>query len=384
MLPISGKLSEQYGCRKVFICSVAAFTLASLFCGLADNIYVLVALRALQAVGGAGFTPSATEIIVNYFGDTRDRAVSMFGSIFAIGTMIGPIFGGLFVSYWSWRGIFLVNVPIGVAVIVLALRYVPRDPSRAGAKRSSMDVTGMALLGGGLLQGCSLPVIWLKGSGSMVACVHDPDGHRDCRAVAVLSSHQPVGAPVHRPAPDQRGRLRHHQSGQRSLRWRHFGRDSACPAYAMNRYGIDELHSGTLLIGQGAATILLSRLLHSPCGEPATGCRCYVGGVYCSRDAAAGADPGRGYLAVCVACRCHFTYRNRPRGEQPRGPQCRTATGAGKFLDPCCITNHVSCRSAQSSRSPYSLHFSPAPMTPVTRKPGYSLWQPRCWLLHSP
>src|SRR5580693_4324445 len=153
ILPVTGKLSEQYGCRKVFLGSVAAFTLASLFCGLADNIYVLVALRALQAIGGAGFTPSATEIIVNYFGDTRDRAVSMFGSIFAIGTMIGPIFGGLFVSYWSWRGIFLVNVPIGVAVIVLALRYVPRDPSRAGAKRSSMDVTGMALLGGGLLSG---------------------------------------------------------------------------------------------------------------------------------------------------------------------------------------------------------------------------------------
>src|SRR5580658_2831277 len=153
VLPISGKLSEQYGCRRVFLGSVVAFTIASLCCGLADNIYVLVALRGLQAAGGAGFTPSATEIIVNYFGDARDRAVSLFGSIFSIGAMIGPIFGGLFVSYWTWRGIFLVNVPIGIAVAVLAIRYIPRDESRAEGPRPRMDIVGMALLGGGLLSG---------------------------------------------------------------------------------------------------------------------------------------------------------------------------------------------------------------------------------------
>src|SRR5580704_8605643 len=143
VLPISGKLSEQYGCRRVFLGSVVVFTVASLCCGLADNIYVLIALRGLQAAGGAGFTPSATKIIVNYFGDARDRAISLFGAIFSIGMMIGPIFGGLFVSYWTWRGIFLVNVPIGAAVIVLALRYIPRDPLWTGEKRPSMDIAGM-------------------------------------------------------------------------------------------------------------------------------------------------------------------------------------------------------------------------------------------------
>src|SRR3984957_13018446 len=153
ILPVAGKLSEQYGCRRVFVGSVVVFTIASLACGLADNIYVLVALRGLQAAGGAGFTPSATEIIVDHFGNARDRAVSLFGSIFAIGMMIGPIFGGLFVAYWTWRGIFLVNVPIGIVVIVMALRYVPRDRSRIGKDHPRMDVTGMALLGGGLLAG---------------------------------------------------------------------------------------------------------------------------------------------------------------------------------------------------------------------------------------
>jgi len=76
MLPVSGKLSEQYGCRRVFLGSVAAFTIASLCCGLVDNIYLLITLRAVQAAGGAGFTPSATGIIVDHFGDARDRAVS--------------------------------------------------------------------------------------------------------------------------------------------------------------------------------------------------------------------------------------------------------------------------------------------------------------------
>src|SRR5690242_9114047 len=77
MLPVSGRLSELYGCRKVFVGSIVAFTIASLCCGMVDNIYMLIALRGLQAAGGAGFTPSATKIIVDNFGDARDRAVGL-------------------------------------------------------------------------------------------------------------------------------------------------------------------------------------------------------------------------------------------------------------------------------------------------------------------
>jgi MFS family permease len=68
MLPLSGKLSDRYGRRRVFLGSLFTFTIASLCCGLVNDIYVLIALRALQAVGGAGFTPSATGIVVDYFG----------------------------------------------------------------------------------------------------------------------------------------------------------------------------------------------------------------------------------------------------------------------------------------------------------------------------
>ena len=73
MLPLSAKLSIQYGHRRIFLLSVATFTLASLLCGLSTNIHMLIAFRALQAIGGAGITPSATGIIVNHFGRSRDR-----------------------------------------------------------------------------------------------------------------------------------------------------------------------------------------------------------------------------------------------------------------------------------------------------------------------
>ncbi len=151
MLSLAGKLSVRFGQRRYFLFSVVLFAFASLCCGLATNIYFLIALRALQAAGGAGFTPSATAIVVERFGPARDKAVGLFGSIFPIGSTIGPIFGGLFVTYWSWRGIFFVNVPIGVVLVVMCLRYVPRDGERRGAVQGPLDLRGMALLGTGAL-----------------------------------------------------------------------------------------------------------------------------------------------------------------------------------------------------------------------------------------
>lgn len=259
ILPVSGKLSEQYGCRRVFLGSIVAFTIASLCCGLADNIYVLIALRGLQAAGGAGFTPSATEIIVDHFGDARDRAVGLFGSIFSIGAMIGPIFGGLFVSYWTWRGIFLVNVPIGIAVIVLALYYVPRDQSQKGRSHPRMDVTGMMLLGGGLLSGM-LAVSYLA---ERNAKAWSPEFAIPL-AIAFVAlwmffrhinrSASPFIAPrlITGPSFSAVNLVNGLYGGVTS------GVIALIPLYATNRYGINALGSGALLMAQGAAAIVLS------------------------------------------------------------------------------------------------------------------------------
>jgi EmrB/QacA subfamily drug resistance transporter len=280
ILPVSGKLSEHYGCRRVFLGSVVLFTIASLCCGLADNIYVLVALRGLQAAGGAGFTPSATEIIVNYFGDARDRAISLFGSIFSIGAMIGPIFGGLFVSYWTWRGIFLVNLPIGVAVIVLALRYVPRDRSRIGGTHPRMDAIGMALLGGGLLSGM-LAVSYLAGRN---AHAWSP-AFVIPMAIAIVALWMFFRHVNHSAYPFIAPRLISGLGfGTVNLINGLYGGVTAgvvalIPLYARNRYGINELDSGTLLIAQGAAAIILSIAAAFALRRTGNRLPLYVGGV---------------------------------------------------------------------------------------------------------
>lgn len=258
-LPVTGKLSEQYGSRRVFVWSVLAFTLASLSCGLANNIYMLIALRGLQAAGGAGFTPSATEIIVDHFGDARDRAISLFGSIFSIGAMIGPIFGGLFVTYWTWRGIFLVNVPIGAAVVVLALWYVPPDRSRLGASPPRMDAKGMALLGGGLLFGM-LAVTYLAERNAhpwslefivpltiAIVALWLFFRHIHNAAYPFISPRLITGSGF-----GTVNLVNALYGGVTS------GIVALVPLYARNRYGVDTLASGTLLIAQGAAAIVLS------------------------------------------------------------------------------------------------------------------------------
>ncbi|MER1939244.1 MFS transporter [Castellaniella sp. FW104-16D08] len=261
MLPVTGKLSERYGHRRVFLVAVCVFTTTSLLCALAQNIYVLIVLRALQAAGGAGLTPSATGIVVNHFGSSRDRAVSLFGSIFPVGAMIGPIFGGLFVKYWTWRGVFFVNVPLGLLVLLFAFHHIPFDRDGAATRHVHMDVLGMVLMGVGLLAGMltasslgedGVPVfsvqVWLP----LLVCLASLVGFvRHVGRVAV-----PFIAP----------KLIYGEGfGAVNLANSLFGGISIgivalIPLYATNRYGIDALSSGTLLVAQGAAAILFSVL----------------------------------------------------------------------------------------------------------------------------
>jgi EmrB/QacA subfamily drug resistance transporter len=259
MLPISGKLSERYGRRRVFLGSVVAFTAASLCCGLADNIYVLIILRAIQAAGGAGFTPSATGIIVDHFGNERDRAVSLFGSIFPIGAMIGPIFGGLFVSYWSWRGVFFVNVPLGMAVVVLALRYIPPDRQEGEEIRPGMDVSGMVLLGIGLL--AAMFSASYLGEGNARAWPPVVVVLLTISVVAMWTFFRHINHSMH-PFIDPRliygpgfGPVNLINALYGGVT---FGVVTLIPLYATNRYGIDALGSGLVLTAQGAAAIIVS------------------------------------------------------------------------------------------------------------------------------
>jgi MFS family permease len=259
MLPLSGRLSEQYGRRRVFLGSVITFTAASLCCGLVDNIYALIALRAVQAAGGAGFTPSATGIIVDHFGRDRDRAISLFGSIFPIGAMIGPALGGLFVTYWSWRGIFLVNVPIGIVVIAMTLRHIPRDRAKAERLPLTMDTPGMVLLGVGLFAGMfAISYLGQRNAHPLSPLFVAPVAV----AIGVLwmffrhvhRTANPFIAPdlIHGPGFGTVNLVNALYGGISN------GIVALIPFYATNRYAIDAFDSGTLLVAQGAATVLVT------------------------------------------------------------------------------------------------------------------------------
>lgn len=259
MLPLAGKLSDRYGRRRVFLGSVIVFTLGSLFCGFSNNIYVLVVLRAVQAIGGAGFTPSATGIVVEHFGSARDRAVGLFGSIFPIGSILGPIVGGVIVTYWSWRVVFLVNVPIGILLTLLALRVIPVDRSVRKRSGESLDLGGMALLGVGVLS-AMIALTFLGGthSGSVVFAFVSAS------LVCVIALWLFV-AHINRSRRPFISPSMLYGRGFGAVNVINFvfggglvGLVALIPFYATTRYGIGALDSGTLLTAQGIGIILVS------------------------------------------------------------------------------------------------------------------------------
>src|ERR1700678_957236 len=138
-MPLAGKISDMYGRKKVFMISAAVFTLASLCCGFAPNITFLLIARFIQALGGGAFMPSATGIVADHFGEQRDRAVGLFTSIFPIGGIVGPVVGGLFVSYWTWRRIFLIHVPIRIILLLFTAPVLPASETRPTGR---VDITG--------------------------------------------------------------------------------------------------------------------------------------------------------------------------------------------------------------------------------------------------
>jgi EmrB/QacA subfamily drug resistance transporter len=119
VMPLMGHLSDGFGRKKVYLLSLLLFTGSSLACGLAPNIYSLVAFRFLQGIGGASFLPTAAGIVSDQFPENRESAIGLFTSIFPIGGIIGPNLGGWLVSQYSWRYIFYINLPIGIGLMVL-------------------------------------------------------------------------------------------------------------------------------------------------------------------------------------------------------------------------------------------------------------------------
>src|SRR5208283_2479046 len=123
-MPLMGNLSDSFGRKRVFLISLGLFTGSSLACGLAPNIYALIACRFLQGIGGAAFLPTASGIVSDYFPENRERVIGLFTSIFPIGGIIGPNLGGWIVSRFSWRYIFYINLPIGAVLMTAVILLI--------------------------------------------------------------------------------------------------------------------------------------------------------------------------------------------------------------------------------------------------------------------
>jgi EmrB/QacA subfamily drug resistance transporter len=148
VMPLMGNLSDNFGRKKVFLISLILFTASSLACGLAPNIYSLVAFRFFQGIGGASFLPTAAGIVSDQFPEHRERAIGLFTSIFPIGGIIGPNLGGWIVSRYSWRYIFYINLPIGISLIALIMILL--EDSKV-LSRPHIDFVGASFFFGAIL-----------------------------------------------------------------------------------------------------------------------------------------------------------------------------------------------------------------------------------------
>ncbi|GAA0669325.1 MFS transporter [Streptomyces thermocarboxydovorans] len=145
LLMLAGSTADRIGRKRVFMAGLVIFTLGSLLCSLAPSLEALVAFRMVQAVGGSMLNPVAMSIITNTFTDPRERAraIGVWGAVVGISMAAGPLVGGLLVESVGWRSIFWVNLPVGLAALLLTLRFVPE--SRAGTARRP-DPVGQLLV----------------------------------------------------------------------------------------------------------------------------------------------------------------------------------------------------------------------------------------------
>jgi EmrB/QacA subfamily drug resistance transporter len=147
-IPISGWVADKFGTRRVFTAAIGLFTLGSFLCGISSSIDALVACRVLQGIGGSMMVPVGRMTLVRTFAKSDLLRAMSFVSIPAlVAPMLGPIAGGLIVGYLHWRWIFFVNIPIGLAGLVLVYLHLPDYREEV---THALDVVGLILFGSGI------------------------------------------------------------------------------------------------------------------------------------------------------------------------------------------------------------------------------------------
>ncbi len=148
-IPVGGSLGDLLGRKKVFAAGIALFVLASLVCGVSPGIEFLIAARVVQGIGAALMIPGSLAIISAFYGpESRGRAIGTWSAATTIVTVVGPILGGVLAGAGLWRGVFLINLPLGIAAFTGLLAKVPESRNEQAGGR--IDYVGAALLAAGL------------------------------------------------------------------------------------------------------------------------------------------------------------------------------------------------------------------------------------------
>jgi EmrB/QacA subfamily drug resistance transporter len=145
-MPLIARMSDVLGRKRIFVMCTLLFIAGSALSAFAPNVILLILARALQAIGGGGFLPSATGIVSEEFPETRQRTIGLISSIFPIGAIVGPNLGGWMVASLGWRSVFWFNIPVGVAVLLFSGLLLRTDH---GGK-AKIDFIGAGLLIGSL------------------------------------------------------------------------------------------------------------------------------------------------------------------------------------------------------------------------------------------
>lgn len=148
-VPVFGKLGDLFGNRIIYVWSFIGFIVVSMLAGLAWDFGSLVAFRAIQGLVGAAIYPTAMSLIAKSFADQKARAqaLGIWSSSFAVSSVIGPLLGGYLIDHFSWRMIFYINLPIGIAGLVMTLLWIPHDKP---TERGRFDWLGSILLAGAI------------------------------------------------------------------------------------------------------------------------------------------------------------------------------------------------------------------------------------------